>query len=179
MFAFKEIGNPGEQNPYYPYPVAQSLGLLPSLGEVRLPTPNYLDESLAAGKIPNAKQAGLVLVGEEHVVAFDHCAAQLGAKVIRLIPTEKTAVSKTGAVEEEGLTVMARNEGMLLRIVSAAVDAAKHPWQVERYKDRISVYQKASRIAVIRFGLDLPEYELKDINGQTGEMTYKPRQLYY
>lgn len=179
MFSFSEIGNPGEQKPYYPFPVALSRGLLPSLDEVSPPFPDQLGEVIAADRIPNAKQAGLVRIDEEQLIAFDHCAAELDPRVIKIIPTEKSAVSKDGEIEKEGLTVVSKYGGTVLRVIRAHIDPFKHPWHIDRYKDRISVGQLMKPIVEVRFGVELPEYELTNIDSQTGEATYKARSIYY
>jgi len=137
---------------------------------------------LANLRIPNSSNAGIILMGQDaegrdHVAGIDLAAAVFEGKRLRILPTEKAAVSHDGCIIGEGLVPIARDDG-LIRIAGKVIDVVNQPWQIRQNKAAISVGQLANRFVYVARGLDQLDYEAQDVSVDSG-IEALPRRRFY
>ena len=134
---------------------------------------------IRAGKIPNNKQAGLLELSPGRIAAFDHTAAEISTQEIQIMATPKAAVNKDGFIQHEGLIVLVSDDGRI-KVTAYAIDVLKNPWLIDRMRQKRRMGSVVGGIAVVAAGiLELPEYEISDIDGKSGIVTARPRNTVY
>lgn len=170
------VGRYDEHEPYYPFPVAVEKGILPNPEDLARPAQNPPGIDILWGRIPNYKNAGLLALGEKVVAAFDHTAAELHDDELTIMPAPKAAVSDTGHIQDEGLVVVGSNDGRL-KIAALVLNYLEYPWLVENARARGKSVATIGDVAIMAAPvLDLPEFEMTDVDNKTGVITARPRQ---
>lgn len=129
---------------------------------------------LGNGRIPQQNDAGIVPLDRDgkEILAVDHThLVDMAKGHIQLGPSSKNDVDKrSGVIRNEGLLTITSPDGWL-RIVGAVVDCVKNPWLAHD----LDATRTKGRLAVARFGLAALDYEVTDVNAETGILTAKPR----
>ncbi len=162
------------RRPYEPFMAALQSGVLNAENIVRRALTDPIGVVLGNGRVPHHKDAGVVAVGDgdEAFLAVDHVQlVEMDGSSIQIGPSSKDAVNALdGQVRGEGLFTITMPDG-LLRIVGVAVDAAKRPWLT----DSLRATRTAGGLAIVQFGLDAMDYEVSDVDTESGILTAKPR----
>ena len=164
------LGVPNETRPYLPLVAAIRNGVV----DLATVVPQRLTEELgilfSRGEIPAADNAGLLEIGG---ITFgcDHVAILGGDKSkVEIAPTSKNSVNTDGTLQETGGIMLSRLAGVF-KLAGAVVDHVADPWLA----DRINAVRTQGRLAVASFGLEAAEFEITDIDSETGIITAKPR----
>ena len=177
-FAFMSGGE--TERPYLPYQVAVETGTLTDVGDKARHIDAPPGVVLASGFIPNGAGhgAGIVDVGNE-IVVFDHASIKLESDQVRITPTSKSKVSDKGEIIEEGVIVLQNQKG-LLRFAAFAINIYKHPRLVDQLsRGNLNRRRMAGKIAVFNApALEVPDYEITDVNLKTASVLAKPRIRY-
>ncbi len=175
-FGFMSSSEP--ERPYLTYPVAVEMGVLTDTAEKAKTLDTPPGVMLANGYIPNSKGAGLIDVGSS-IVAFDHSAIDIESDNIRISPTSKSEIANDGEIMEEGAIVVQHQNG-LLRFAAFAIDVNKRPWLADRLSRNNSNRRRlAGRIAVFNAAaLEMPDYEISEVDVKTSSVLVKPRIKY-
>lgn len=167
-----------DERPYLPFLPAVQRGIV-DFGElVMRHLPDPIGVTLANLRMPQQNDAGIVPIDPEadKVVAVDHTRLlDVSNRAITLGPSSKDAVDKQdGHIRHEGLLTITTPEG-LLRAVGVVMDRFKNPWLAQE----LGAARTAGRLAVVRFGLDVLDYEVTDVDTETGSLSAKPRTKLY
>ncbi len=175
IFPLNQFGEADYIKPYFAYPAAVEKHILTDPNTLAKPHINPPGIDLLAGRMPNSSSAGLVQSGRDHFVAFDHTAATVGRDKLELLPGSKFDVAKDGEIRHEGLIVV-ETDDWRLKIAAFVINIAKQPWLAQRLRCEHRMGRVMGDIAVVTANvLELPEYEIKDIDGKSGIMIAKTR----
>jgi hypothetical protein len=180
MFAnIESLGSETAENPYLPYLAAIEKGGI-------IDSPETMAEELAEpagvyianGLIPNNRGAGIVAIGNE-LAAYDLSRIAFERKHIEVTPTPKAAVEHdSGRITQEGGIVLEMGDGRI-KLAGLAIDVTRQPWLASTLLgDRFRPLSR--RIAVVALGsLDVPDYEITDLNVDTGVIRARETQKIY
>jgi hypothetical protein len=172
---FEKLGAHGERAPYYPFPVAVEKGLLEPHTKKPEPLGDSAGVEIMAGRIPNSHHAGLIPFGKDHIAAFDHTAAEFHGKELHIAPAEKQDVTDKGEVQAEGAIIFGTDEGRL-KLAAFVVDIVKNPWLTYG----LTRGRVLGNVAVFSANvLETPEYEIKEIDLNSGVVIAQPRLKYF
>ncbi len=174
----KTIGDMHVEDPYLPFFAAVEQGIINEpegmIGTLEQPPGVYI----ANGYIPNNRGAGIVAHGDG-VAAFDFSTVVFEGKILEVTPCSKTAVEHdTGRITQAGGVVLELGDGRI-RLAGLAIDVTADPWRArELLNDRYQFISHA--IAVLALSsLDVPEYEITDIQAETGVLKARERRRIY
>lgn len=166
------------KDPYLPFYAAVELGIITQpeemIGVLEQPPGVYI----ANGYIPNNRGAGIVAFGEK-IAAFDLSTVVFEGKNLEVTPCSKSAVEHdTGKITQEGGVVLELGDGRI-RLAGVAIDVTQDSWRArELLRDKYQYVTQA--IAVVALSsLDVPEYEITDIEAGTGMMKARVRNRIY
>lgn len=171
---FDTVGQETTENAYMPYLVALENGIIENPEDKARLLSEPPGVSIANGLIPNTKGAGIIAVGDSFG-AFDLSRVAFEDKTIEVTPSPKTAVEHdTGRITQEGGIVLELGDGRI-QLVGVAIDIQKQPWLAhDLLKDHIRFV--AHHIAVVALCcLDVPEYEIIDVDTTNGAIRAKER----
>lgn len=169
---FEQIHQSPKEKPYMPFSAAMECGMFENpelMADDAVGSPGV---ELASGRIPNHKGAGLMWFSNS-VGAFDHVSVESRGNEIILTPTSKTDVDHDGNIVNEGIVVLANNEGRL-KIAAMAIDVFKRPWLA----DRIGRFPRVAlgRIAVFpEISTQMPDYEIDEVDSKDGIIRARER----
>jgi hypothetical protein len=169
------LGPEASENPYLPYLAALERGGI-------IDSPENMAEELhepagvyiANGLIPNNRGAGIVAVGNS-LAAYDLSRVAFEGKAVEVTPTPKSAVEHdSGRITQEGGIILEMGDGRI-KLAGLAIDVVSHPWLADRLLQ--NTYRPVSRrIAVVALSsFDVPEYEITDLNIDTGVIRAQER----
>ncbi len=168
FLSLKQLGITDSNKPYFAYPAAVERHILTDPITRARPHQNPPGIDLLAGIIPNSRNAGLILSGQDHFVAFDHTAAAVERHRIEIMPGSKADVSKEGQIRHEGLIIV-ETDDWRLKIAAFVINVVHQPWLAQRMREEHRMGRVMGDIAVVAAHvLELPEYEIKDIDNQSG-----------
>ncbi len=179
ILPFRQIGTFDESQPYFPFPVAVERNILQEPEALARPVDIPPGIQIRSGKIPNNKQAGLLLLGQGRFGAFDLAAAELDPTQVQIMPAPKSAVDDDGEIKREGVVVLETSDGRI-KITAFAVNALGQPWFLDRMRRERRMGSIIGDIAVVAANvLELPEFEIKDVDEKSGIVTARPRMPIY
>lgn len=164
------------ERPYLPFLPAVESGVL-RLADIALRTLKVpLGVSLVNGRLPHAADAGVIdtpegvlAVDHTHIISYDRTTLKIGPSCKSDVATQEDG---EGVFQSGGALSIANDQGWF-RIVGAAVDRIRDPWLAHR----LQAAHTAGRTAVALFGLEAADYEVTDIDPDTGIMTARPRRV--
>ncbi len=140
--------------------------------EQLVPTPlrDDLAMIISRGTIPATENVGYVdtnggsvVCDHAEIVSFDKTKLEIG-------PSSKDDVNSSGEIQDEGVVLLFNPASGFPKVVAAVIDQHKRP-----FVEGINCAHTTGRLAVVRFGLEAAEYEISDIDSETGVITAKPR----
>ncbi len=165
-----EVENPEVEKPYFPFQTARPTGILPNPFELAQELNHSLIDDFTQAKLPNYKQAGLVKIGENKIVAFDLVAAEYQDGKLVIMPASKKAV-QDGKVKQQGL-IIAGEEESLVTVAGVAVDSIRYWWYVDSMRQARRVVATIGNTALcLGNGLEWPKLEPKEKDLETGAIT--------
>jgi hypothetical protein len=133
---------------------------------------------IMAGRIPNSKFAGMISMGADRLAAFDHTAAEFQGTNLVVQSAAKSDVSREGEVRDEGAIVFGTDDGRL-KIAAFAIDFYRNRMLIDSLRQRLRMGSVVGRVAIFSAPvLELPEYEIADIDTNAGTISAKPRRSY-
>lgn len=169
------LGTEATDNMYLPYLAAlERGGIIASpetmAEELNMPAGVYI----ANGLIPNNRGAGIVALGNS-LAAYDLSRVTFEGNKMEVTPTPKSAVEHgSGRITEEGGVVLEMGDGRI-KLAGLAIDVVAQPWLADRLLGD-TFRSRAQRIAVVALSsFDVPEYEITDLNTETGVIRAQER----
>ncbi len=169
---FPELGRQAEADTYLPFFPAVEMGKLTDPQLLAAQPKNPLGVDLANGVIPNARNKGIIALGEQ-IVGVDHVGIQKWGRQYIINPTAKTDVKPKGHFAAEGAVAMSTVEGRL-KLIGVVVDIIHHPWRFA-FPRRHTMQRPLGDLAVILTGIEAPELEVKSVL-DSGHQIAIPRQ---
>lgn len=169
------ISSEDTNTPYLAFPLALETGLIDDPLVLAKPLMEPAGVTLTNGYIPNARGAGVTMSGED-IIVFDHVSIDVSNNNLVITPSSKENIADDGKILGQGILV-AHLPDQRIKITKIAINTEQRPWLAYRLARGRRIIGK---IAV--FGassLDLPEYELLDINKKNNSITAKPRWNYF
>lgn len=169
-----KLGDASGQDLYWPYLAARETDRIHNREAMGTPITGSVGVDIANGRIPNPKGAGIFAL-KGMLLAFDHLGLEREGNRIKLLPISKHVVSREGDILSEGATVLAKDTGQI-RLAAMAVDTHKNPWALQ---DReLKLVPRLGSLGIKLFSsLEIPDYEVSDIDLETGTMTALPRKF--
>lgn len=169
------IGSESAENPYLPYLAAiERGGIIDSPEEMVRDLDQPAGVYIANGLLPNYRGAGIVNIGNG-LGAYDLSRVAFDRNNLEVTPTPKESVEHdTGRIIQEGGIMLEMGDGRI-RLAGLAIDVSLQPWLASRLLgDRLRPITQ--RIAVVALGsLDLPDYEITNLDAETGVILARER----
>lgn len=170
----KQISPAESDKPYLPFAVAVDRGMIKNPAEMVSARAGSPGVELANGKIPNHRGAGLIWFSNS-IGAFDHIAVDANSGELLLRPASKEDVDHDGNIVNEGIIVLANDQGRL-KIAALAIDVVRRPWLADKIGRRH--HSAIGRVAVFpEISTELPEYEIHEVNSSEGYIRARERKL--
>jgi len=133
--------------------------------------------TLSSGYIPNPKGAGITKIGNgDEIAVYDHVSINISERKLIISPTPKEKITSSGEIQGEGVVIV-HLPNNIIKIASIAIDVQKRPWLAHRLGKN---GHRLSKIAIFQAKvLELPEYELQDIDQTNKTLVAQPRVKYY
>lgn len=165
-------------DPYYPFYSALEQGIITDPENMSTTLDQPPGVYIANGYIPNNRGAGIVAHGQD-IVAYDLSSIVLDGKNLEVTPCSKTAVEHdTGRIRREGAIVLGLGEGRI-RLAGIAIDVTADVWRAKQLlKERFQHVSHA--IAVVALSsLDVPDYEITEVESKTGVLKARERNRFF
>lgn len=177
-YRVNSIGSMPAENPYLPYVAAVQSGVIrhPEKMATELKIAPGVD--IANGYIPNSHGAGIISM-TGGLMAFDLVTIEFQGRKLQVMPAPKSAVDHdSGQITGEGAIVLEKPDGRLI-LAGIAINATANPWLADELLGSRS-RNVGQNIAVVALGsMELPEYEITDMDESTGVISAKERTRVY
>ena len=159
------------------FPVAVEDGIIADPYELAQRSNQASGVTLSSGYIPNSKGAGITKIGNgDELAVYDHVSVDSSHQKLIIRPTSKEKITTSGKIQGEGVVIVHLPDH-LIKIASIAIDVQIRPWLAHRLA---KCSQRLSKIGIFQARcLELPEYELQDIDKNNKTIIAKPRVKYF
>ena len=176
-YRVNSVGSLPAENPYFPYLAALQSGVIrnPEKMATELETSPGID--IINGYIPNSRGAGIIAM-QGGLMAFDLVTIEFQGTRLEIMPAPKSAVDHdSGRITGEGAIVLQKPDGRL-SLAGVAIDVSANPWLVNELSGKrpLDVHNNIAVVALS--SMEVPEYEIADIDSQNGIIQAKERIRY-